>query len=293
MQFETRVQKAHWDADSTCWRLVDQNGHSYSSRYLITGLGLLSDPTLPNIPGVEDFKGEAFHTSRWPKSSVSLKGKNVGVIGVGATAIQLIPEVAKEAKSLTVFQRTPNWAMPLHNAPISKEEMETIRKGYPETLKKIDRNALAFLHEASKSSIWEASPEEREAFWELLYSQPGFGFWVSNYKETMTDRKANALLSDFVAKKIRQRVKDPWTADKLIPKTYGFGMRRVPMETFFYEAFNEPHVRLVDLFETPIEKIHAEGVKTTNEDFNLDVIVYATGFSASKCLDEAVFDSRD
>ena len=109
MQFNTRVTKAHWSSDGRYWALVDEAGHQYTSRFLITGLGLLSNPTLPNIPGLQDFKGQAFHTSRWPKTAVSFAGKNVGVIGVGATAIQLIPEVAKEAKSLTVFQRTPNW----------------------------------------------------------------------------------------------------------------------------------------------------------------------------------------
>jgi cation diffusion facilitator CzcD-associated flavoprotein CzcO len=109
MQFDTRVTKAFWSSNGGYWTLVDEGGHQYTSRFLITGLGLLSDPTLPNIPGVQDFKGQAFHTSRWPKSPVNFAGKNVGVIGVGATAIQLIPEVAKEAKSLTVFQRTPNW----------------------------------------------------------------------------------------------------------------------------------------------------------------------------------------
>lgn len=109
MQFNTRVEKAYWTAEDNCWRLTDQDGKSYTSRFLITGLGLLSNPTLPNIPGVQDYQGKAFHTSKWPKTTVDLHGKRVGVIGVGATAIQLIPEITKEAKSITVFQRTPNW----------------------------------------------------------------------------------------------------------------------------------------------------------------------------------------
>ncbi|KAH7064003.1 hypothetical protein BKA63DRAFT_482626 [Paraphoma chrysanthemicola] len=288
IQFNTRVDKAHWIEEDGCWRLTDQNGQVYTSRFLITGLGLLSEPTLPNIEGVQDFQGDAFHTSRWPEHAVNFVGKDVGIIGVGATAIQIIPEVAKTAKSLTVFQRTPNWAMPLHNSKIGKEEMETIRRGYPELLKKIDATRLSFLHEGIDDSIWEATPEEREAFWEYLYAQPGFGFWVSNYKETQVDKKANALVSEFVAKKIRQRVKDPWTADKLIPKTYGFGLRRVPMETNFYEAFNRPNVRLVDLLETPIECINADGIKTSEEDIKLDMLVYATGFSAITGAFEAI-----
>ncbi|KAF2709142.1 FAD/NAD(P)-binding domain-containing protein [Pleomassaria siparia CBS 279.74] len=280
MQFHTRVQKAHWMSAARCWKLTDKDGREYTSRFLITGVGLLSDPTLPNVAGVHDFKGQAFHTSRWPKDVIAFEGKNVGIIGVGATAIQIIPEVAKTAKGLTVFQRTPNWAIPLHNSKIGEEEMETIRKGYPELIKRIDNTRLSFMHEGINDSIWDATPEQREAFWEYMYAQPGFGFWVSNYKETLVDKKANALVSEFVAKKIKQRVKDPWTADKLIPKTYGFGLRRVPMETSYYEAYNRPNVRLVDLLETPIERIEENGVKTSKEDFKLDIIIYATGFSA-------------
>ncbi|KUJ21444.1 FAD/NAD(P)-binding domain-containing protein [Mollisia scopiformis] len=280
MQFNTSVIKANWESEARCWKLIDQDGHEYTSRFLITGIGLLSNPTLPNIPGVRDFKGQAFHTSRWPKDVANFEGKNVGIIGVGATAIQIIPEIAKTVKNLTVFQRTPNWAIPLHNAKIGEEEWETIRKGYPELLKKIDGTRLSFMHEGINDSIWDATPEEREAFWEYMYAQPGFGFWVSNYKETLVDRKANALVSEFVAKKIRQRVKDPATAEKLIPKTYGFGLRRVPMETFYYEAYNQPNVHLVDLLETPIECITEDGLKTSREDFKLDMIIYATGFSA-------------
>lgn len=274
MQFDTRVESAHWEG---YWKLTDTAGQTYSSRFLITGIGLLSDPTLPNIPGINDFKGRAFHTSRWPKDAVSFEGKKVGIIGVGATAIQIIPEIAKTAKQLNIFQRTPNWAMPLHNSKI--ESMDEIRKKYPDIINSINTTRLSFLHDGCNQSIWDATPEEREVFWEYLYAQPGFGFWISNYKEVLVDRKANALLSEFVAKKIRQRVKDPWTAEKLIPKTYGFGLRRVPMETYFYEAFNQPNVRLVDLLETPIERITEKGVKTA-EEIECDYLVYATGFSA-------------
>lgn len=221
MQFNTRVEKAHWDQESRCWTLTDKAGRTYTSRFLITGIGLLSDPTLPNIAGIEDFKGHGFHTSRWPKEQVSFEGQNVGIIGVGATAIQAIPEIAKTAKQLTVFQRTANWAIPLHNSKIDKAAMEEIRRGYPEMFKRIAVNRMSFCHDPSPASIWDATPEEREVVWEYLYAQPGFGFWLSNYKEILIDQKANDLVSEFVAKKIRQRVKDPWTADKLIPKNHG------------------------------------------------------------------------
>lgn len=280
MQFNTRITKAYWIAEDRCWKLTDASGQTYTSRFLITGIGLLSDPTLPNVPGVQDYKGDAFHTSRWPKEPVSFEGKNVGIIGVGATAIQIIPEIAKTVGNLTVFQRTPNWAIPLHNSKIDKDAMEQIRQGYPEMFERVNKTRLSFMHEANPNSIWDATPEEREVLWEHLYAQPGFGFWVSNYKEITLDRKANALVSEFVAKKTKQRVHDPWTADKLVPKTHGFGLRRVPMETGYYEAYNRPNVRLVDLHETPIERVTEDGVKTTKEDFKLDILIYATGFSA-------------
>lgn len=221
MQFHTRVRSAHWDDDGGYWRLTDQHGRQYTSRFLITGIGLLSDPTLPNIKGVDSYKGPAFHTSAWPKEEVKFEGKRVGVIGVGATAIQAIPEIAKTAKHLSIFQRTPNWAIPLHNAPIDKEAMEKIRKGYPELFEKVDKNRMSFMHDPLDKSIWDATPEEREVLWEHLYAQPGFGFWVSNYKEILVDQKANDLVSEFVAKKVRQRVNDPKTAEKLIPKNHG------------------------------------------------------------------------
>jgi cation diffusion facilitator CzcD-associated flavoprotein CzcO len=195
-------------------------------------------------------------------------------------AIQAIPEIAKTVGHLTVFQRTPNWAIPLHNAKISPEEMEEIRKGYPGIFKRCLETRMCFIHDANPDSIWDASEAEREALWEHLYAQPGFGLWLSNYKEMLLEDEANKLATDFVAKKIRQRVNDPETADTLTPKNHGFGTRRVPMETFYYEAYNRPNVRLIDLNKTPIEKVTEKGLKTTGEDFEFDMLIYATGFDA-------------
>jgi cation diffusion facilitator CzcD-associated flavoprotein CzcO len=280
IQFNTRIRSARWLDDKTIWQLTDTDGNTYTSRFLITGMGVLSNPTLPNVPGVPDYKGEAFHTARWPKEPVSFEGKKVGIIGTGATAIQAIPEIAKTVGHLTVFQRTPNWAIPLHNAKISKEEMESIRKGYPELFERCLKTRMCFIHDANPDSIWDASDEQREKLWEELYAQPGFGLWLSNYKEMLVDHSANKLVSDFVAKKIRQRVHNPETADLLVPKGHGFGTRRVPMETFYYEAYNRPNVRLIDLNNSPIEKITEKGLKTTKEDFEFDMLIYATGFDA-------------
>ncbi|KAK5128947.1 hypothetical protein LTR85_000280 [Meristemomyces frigidus] len=268
MQFNTRISKAHWMPQDNCWQLTDASGQTYTSRFLITGIGVLSNPTLPNVPGVEDFRGTAYHTSRWPKEDVSFEGKKVGII-------------AKTAKSLTVFQRTPNWAIPLLNSEINEQEMDTIRNGYPEMLVRMNETRMCFLHDANYSdSIWDATPDQREAFWEELYATPGFPMWLCNYKEIMIDQKANDLVTEFVARKIKERVHDPWTADKLVPKNHGFGTRRVPMETFYFEAYNRPNVRLIDLLETPIERVTENGLRTNQETFEFDMLIYATGFNA-------------
>ncbi|KAK5175838.1 uncharacterized protein LTR77_000978 [Saxophila tyrrhenica] len=288
IQFNTRIQSAKFlDDERRMWEVTDTSGNVYTSRFLITAMGVLSNPTLPNVPGVSHYKGEAFHTARWPKDHVSFEGKRVGIIGTGATAIQAIPEIAKNVGHLTVFQRTPNWAIPLHNAKISPEEMADIRAGYPEMFEKLQKTRMCFIHDSNPDSIWEASPEQREELWEHLYAQPGFGMWLSNYKEILVDHKANDLVSEFVAKKIRQRVKDPETAELLIPKNHGFGTRRVPMETSYYEAYNRPNVRLVDLHSTPIERITEKGLRTKSvkegvegEEYDFDMLIYATGFDA-------------
>ena len=191
------------------------------------------------------------HTARWPKEGIDYAGKRVAVIGTGATGVQTIQEVAKTAGQLTVFQRTPNWCEPLHNRPIPKEEMAEIRKRYPEIFKRCQETFACFMHTPDPRGTFEVTPDEREAFWEKLYAEPGFGIWQGNFRDILVDREANRLLSDFVARKIRQRVKDPAVAEKLIPKDHGFGTRRLPLESGYYEAYNRDNVRLVDINETP------------------------------------------
>ena len=280
IQFRSRVSAAHYQGDSRSWDVMLENGARFRSRFLITAIGPLSAPTLPRIEGVDSFKGEAYHTARWPHEPVSFAGKRVAVIGTGATGVQTIQEVAKTAGHLTVFQRTPNWCTPLHNSKISAAEMETIRAGYPEMFKRCQETFACFLHTPDPRGTFEVTPEEREAFFETLYASPGFGIWQGNFRDILTDPKANDLISDFVARKIRQRVTDQAVAEKLIPKNHGFGTRRVPMETKYYEVYNQPNVQLVDLLETPIERITETGIKTSDASYEFDIIIYATGFDA-------------
>jgi cation diffusion facilitator CzcD-associated flavoprotein CzcO len=278
--FGRRVRSAHWQEAARVWQLSLDDGQHLSARFLITAIGALSVPTLPLVDGIESFKGVSCHTAKWPHEPVSFEGKRVAVIGTGATGIQTIQEVAKTAAHLTVFQRTANWCAPLHNRKITDEEQRAIKAGYAEIFQRCSENPGGFIHKPDPRSALEVSREEREAFWEQRYAEPGFGIWVGNFRDILTNRESNALISDFIAGKVRERVKDPATAEKLIPKNHGFGTRRLPLETHYYEVYNQPNVALVDLNETPIERITPTGIRTSAGDHEFDMIIYATGFDA-------------
>ncbi|HEY2539240.1 MAG TPA: NAD(P)/FAD-dependent oxidoreductase [Stellaceae bacterium] len=280
IQFNSRVAAAFYQEDTRSWDVTLEDGRRYSTRFLVTAVGVLSAPTMPRIPGVETFCGQSCHTHYWPREPVRFEGKRVAVIGTGATGIQTITEVAKTVGHLTVFQRTPQWAAPLHNARISEEEMRRIRANYPEIFARCQETYGCFIHATDPRATHEVTEEEREAFWAKLYGEPGFGIWMGNFRDILVDRKANALISDFVARKIRQRVKNPIVAEKLIPKNHGFGTRRVPLESGYYEVYNQPNVKLVDINETPIERITPRGIKTSGAEYEFDIIIYATGFDA-------------
>ena len=280
IQFNSRVRAAHYQEDTRSWGVELENGRHYSARFLITAVGVLSAATMPTIPGVETFQGQSCHTHYWPKEPVRFAGKRVAVIGTGATGVQTITEVAKTVGHLTVFQRTPQWCAPLHNGKIGKEEMRRIRANYSDIFARCQETYGCFIHATDPRAALEVTREEREAFWEKLYGEPGFGIWMGNFRDILVDREANALISDFVARKIRQRVKDPAVAEKLIPKNHGFGTRRVPLESGYFEVYNQPNVKLVDINETPIERITPAGIKTSDAEYEFDIIIYATGFDA-------------
>jgi cation diffusion facilitator CzcD-associated flavoprotein CzcO len=280
IQFKSRVAAACYRKETRSWEVTLEDGRRYRTRFLITAIGVLSAPTMPRIAGVDTFQGQSCHTHYWPKEPVNFDGKRVAVIGTGATAVQTIQEVAKTVGQLTVFQRTPNWCAPLHNGKIGEAEMRRIRASYPEIFARCGDTPGCFIHAPDPRATHEVTPEEREAFFEKLYGEPGFGIWQGNFRDILVDRKANALISDFVARKIRERVKDPAVAEKLIPKNHGFGTRRVPLESGYYEVYNQPNVQLVDINETPIERITPSGIKTSDAEYEFDIIIYATGFDA-------------
>jgi cation diffusion facilitator CzcD-associated flavoprotein CzcO len=280
IQFRSRVAAAHYQEATRSWDVTLQDGSRFSSRFLITAIGPLSAPTMPRIEGVDSFTGQSFHTAQWPHEPVSFEGKRVAVIGTGATGVQTIQEVAKTAGHLTVFQRTPNWCAPLLNSKIDAAQMAKLKAGYPEMFQRCQETFSCFLHTPDPRGTFEFLDQEREAFFEKLYAEPGFGIWQGNFRDILTGRKANAAISDFVARKIRQRVKDPKVAEQLIPKNHGFGTRRVPLETKYYEVYNQDNVKLVDISETPIKRITPKGIKTSDAEYEFDIVIYATGFDA-------------
>ena len=280
MQFGCKVEAMKFDEDSNIWSLHLGDGRKMTTRMVITAVGTLSTPTLPKFNGIDNFKGVSFHASDWPHEPLDLTGKRVAVIGSGATAIQLIPEVAKVAKQLTVFQRRPNWAAPLNNAPISETEMAEIRARYDEIFATCARSPGGFEHEPDSRSFYDVSPAQRRELWDRLYDEPGFGIWLQNFFEIFVDENANAEISDYIAERIRQRVNDPVLAERLIPKDHGFGVQRLPLETGYFETYNRTNVELIDAVETPIIRVTAAGLETKGRSFEFDVIVYATGFDS-------------
>jgi cation diffusion facilitator CzcD-associated flavoprotein CzcO len=280
IQFRSRVTAAIYEEDTHSWNVTLQDGSRFRTRFLITAIGPLSAPTMPRIEGVDRFRGKSFHTARWPHEPVDFTGQRVAVIGTGATGVQTIQTIAGSVGHLTVFQRTPNWCAPLHNGKIDAVTQLTIKSGYPEIFKRCQETFACFLHTPDPRGTFEVTEQEREAFFEKLYAERGFGIWQGNFRDILVDRKANAVISDFVARKIRQRVKDQKVAEKLVPKNHGFGTRRLPLETFYYEAYNRDNVDLVDITETPIERITPDGIKTSVKEYEFDIIIYATGFDA-------------
>jgi cation diffusion facilitator CzcD-associated flavoprotein CzcO len=280
IQFNSRIASAVYDEAENCWEVRIENGARARATFLITAIGVLSAPQMPKIPGLEDYKGEWHHTGLWPHTPVNFAGKRVGIIGAGATAVQLITAIAKEVGHMTIFQRTPNFCAPLRNAPIDAETQKKIKASYSEIFKRCSETPASFLHDFDPRLALEVSPEERQAFYEKIWAAPGFSKWLGVFRDVLSDLKANETFADFVRNKIRERVKNPKVAEKLIPWDHPFGTKRVPLESGYYEVYNQNNVVLVDIKETPIERITAKGIKTSTTEYEFDMIIFATGFDA-------------
>ena len=280
IQFNARVAAATYDAADRAWLVETETGESACAPFLLQAAGCLSAPYIPDFDGIDSFRGQTWHTSMWPHHPVDLSDKRVGVIGTGATAVQLITEVAKNVGDLTVFQRTPNYCKPLHNGPITPDEQREIRANYVGIFERCKNTFGGFIHDADERGTFDVSDEERLAFYEKLWNEKGFAFWLGGFSDILTNEKANEAAAEFVRGKIRDRVDDPSVAELLAPTDHGFGTKRQPMESGYYEAYNRPNVHLVDLHTSPIERFTEGGIQTSTTEYQFDVVIFATGFDA-------------
>jgi cation diffusion facilitator CzcD-associated flavoprotein CzcO len=278
MRFGARVASARYEESSGRWTVTAGNGTGYRSRFLVTATGVLSVPYFPDVPGRESFTGESHHTGLWPPQAVDFAGKRVAVIGTGSSGVQVIPAIAAEAASLTVYQRTANWCTPLNNAPITSEEQAQLRADFEAICETLHTSPSGFLHPVHDRKTFDDPVEERMAFFEKMWRSPGFSKLTSNYLDLTVDHAANALWCEFIAEKVRSIVKDPQMAERLIPKDHRYAEKRPPFVTGYYETYNRPNVDLVDLKETPFVRVTKTGIETTDREREFDVIVWSTGF---------------
>src|SRR3989441_560629 len=280
IQLHARVASAVYDERAHGWQIHTAEGYRARAPFVIAAVGVLSAHYVPDFAGLESFQGTWCHTGRWPKDGLEVAGKRVGVIGTGASAVQLIPEIAKDVAHLTVFQRTANYCVPLRNGPIDPAWQRQIKASYPDIFKQCRETPGAFLHAFDPRSALAVAPDERRAQYERLWTEPGFKKWLANFYDIMLPGEANEDYGAFVRQKIRERVTDPVVADKLVPTDHPFGSKRLPCESGYYEVFNQDNVVLVDVREAPIERITPTGVKTRDAEYALDVLIFATGYDA-------------
>ena len=280
IQLNARIVSAVFNESENRWLITTHDGRQAKGQFLMTAVGVLSAHYVPEFEGLDTFKGEWCHPGRWPKEGMDLAGKRVGVIGTGATAVQLITEIAKEVGHLTVFQRTANFCAPLRNREIDDEMQREIKANYTEIFQRCMETAGSFMHQFDTRSALEVSPEERMEQYEKLWAEPGFKKWLSNFYDVMMPGEANEDYAEFVRNKIRERVHNPEVAEMLVPKDHMFGSKRLPCESGYYEVYNQDNVLLVDVRKAPIERITPNGLKTTEAEYDLDVIIFATGYDA-------------
>lgn len=279
VELDSRVTRAAYDETAARWAVSTEDGRRWDARYLVMAVGQLSTTKFPGFPGEEKFRGEIYHSGQWPHEPVDLSGKRVGIIGTGSSGVQMTPVVAREAKHLTVFQRTANFSIPASNAEISDEEDAEVKASYRERRRAALNSPSGLGFKPNKKSALDDPPEEREKVFEAAWRRLGFGFALA-YHDILLDEAANETAADFIRGKIAEKVEDPETREKLLPRGFPFGAKRPSVDSGFFETFNRDNVTLADISEDPIREITPTGIRTEKRHFDLDVICYATGFDA-------------
>ncbi|QCB96534.1 NAD(P)/FAD-dependent oxidoreductase [Arthrobacter sp. PAMC25564] len=280
IQFNTRITSMVWDGQASQWNVGFADGSTVKASFIISGAGNLSVPKEPDFPGVEDFKGEVYLTGNWPHGTVDFTGKRVGIIGTGSTGIQAISEIAKDAAQLTVFQRTPNYATPIGNGPAVPAEVSDVKANYRSIRDACRNHFLGVPYTDVQPSALAVSTEERRQTFDNRWDRGGFRLFIDSYQDILVNKDANDTISEYIRERIHGRVKDPAVAELLAPKGYAYGTKRPPLETNYYEVYNQDNVTLVDVRTAPIARITGTGVVTASGEFEFDVLILATGFDA-------------
>ncbi|KAL6241125.1 hypothetical protein RBB50_012029 [Rhinocladiella similis] len=289
IQFDSRVTEASWDDVSCQWDIsvLDKCSSTTSTlraQYLVLCTGFASKPYIPAYPDMDKFKGECYHTARWPQSGVEWKGKRVGIIGTGASGVQATQAMHKDAAHLTVFQRTPNLALPMSNPTMDEAANSALLRDMPDLVTTIRTSHAGFVYNMVPEATMAVSDDDRLKTYEQLFNSGGLEFWLGNYSDMLLSEEANKLAYDFYHERTARRVKDARLAELLLPKKppHPFGTKRVSLEQDYFEAFNQPHVQLVSLSgDKSIARFVPEGIQTTDgEIYELDLIVLATGFDS-------------
>ncbi len=276
MQFNTEVKSAVWNEEETKWHIKTAQGEEFTATYLISGVGCLSTSNIPDFEGRESFKGECYHTGAWPHTPVNLKGKRVGVIGTGSSGVQSIPVIAEEAEEVYVFQRTPQYSVPARNEEFTEEEIAQFRGEFLEAREKMLTSTGGLPVPTSTKSVVGTPEEERNAILEDGWEKGGLFFNYAFYDITI-DPQSNELVSEFIRNKIREKVKKPEVVEHLLPDYY-YATKRPIIDTNYFDTYNQDHVTLVNLQEQPIERITENGIQTSQKEYPLDIIVFATGY---------------
>ncbi|MAA76397.1 MAG: cyclohexanone monooxygenase [Salinisphaeraceae bacterium] len=280
IQFNTAVVGADWDETAREWRVRTDRGERLSARYLVSAVGCLSEANIPDFEGLNEYAGRTWFTGRWPHDGVDFRGQRVGVIGTGATGLQIIPHLARQAAQLYVFQRTPTYAAPLGNYPLDEQANSALKADYPGMRQREWSSFAGVPFDNWQPSALAVPEAEREARYQQAWQKGGFELWLGSYMDILFDETANRTAADFVRRQIRARVNDPDVAETLCPQDYPYGTKRQPLEDGYFETYNRDNVTLVDLRRSPLRRFVASGIRTDDRLYVLDAVVFATGFDA-------------
>ncbi len=281
IQFNTTIKSAHYDEAAGLWTLTTDAGETVKTQFLITCCGMLSAPLESSFAGQSDFKGQIFHTARWPKEPVQLSGKRVGVVGIGATGIQVIQTIASEVGHLKVFVRTPQYIIPMKNPKYGPAEVAAYKSRFHFLANRLPHTFSGFEYDFDNGAWADLTPTQRRDVLERIWDDGSLQLWLASFAEIFSDEQASEEVSEFVREKMRARLKDPKLCDLLIPKDYGFGTHRVPLETNYLEVYHRDNVEVVSVKNNPIERVTPEGIQTADGQVHkFDIIILATGFDA-------------